>query len=360
MQLTLAGGQNALTMLAVAAAAVLLAGAFYYRAFGALGFRQWRTLLVLRVVAILLVVMLLFRPVLSYQYVSVGKPALIFLLDTSASMGIADDSSGQTRFDQARGKLVKWCESPEGRLPPAADRLCRAGRAAGESGPVAARSSRPARRPRFPRALAAAEKQFSPAEVAAVILLSDGIHNSAGNPAEVARQAGYDRRLRRRRRQPAQQPVLPRHHGDRHRLPAADAAGQPGPRHRLDRRHRAGRPRGSGVPGRGRPADRPGRIDPGRRGGLAASHLRVPARHARAATPTRSASRPCPKRRSSRTTSGRPWPRSSRRASTCCTSRGRCGPSTARWPTAFWPRTPTWSSAPWCRPGPTCSSSGRT
>ncbi len=216
MQLTLAGGQNALTMLAVAIAAVLLTGMFYYRAFGRekgtgpicrngpegashkldlspfpgrLPFRQWRTLLVLRVVAILLVVMLLFRPVLSYQYVSVGKPALIFLLDTSASMGIADDSSGQTRFDQARGKLVKWCEALKGdfRLLPVAF--------AEQAEPLESPGQLPALKPTgkatsISRALAAAEKRFSPAEVAAVILLSDGIHNSAGNPAEVARKLG--------------------------------------------------------------------------------------------------------------------------------------------------------------------------
>ena len=97
MQLTLAQGHSVATMLAVAAAAVLLAGAFYCRAFGTLPLRQWRTLLVLRAVAILLVVMLLFRPVLSYQNVSVERPALIFLLDTSASMGIADDASRRRR-----------------------------------------------------------------------------------------------------------------------------------------------------------------------------------------------------------------------------------------------------------------------
>ena len=189
MQLTLAQGYSVATMLAVAAAAVLLAGVFYYRAFGTLPLRQWRTLLVLRVVAILLVVMLLFRPVLSYQYVSVGKPALIFLLDTSASMGIADDSSGQTRFDQARGKLEKWCETLQGdfRLLPIAF--------AEQAEPLESPGQLPALKPTgkatsISRALAAAEKPFAPAEVAAVILLSDGIHNSAGNPAEVARKLG--------------------------------------------------------------------------------------------------------------------------------------------------------------------------
>ena len=39
-------------------------------------------------------------------------------------------------------------------------------------------------------AMAAAAKQFPPAEIAAVILLSDGIHNAAGNPLDAARQAG--------------------------------------------------------------------------------------------------------------------------------------------------------------------------
>ena len=67
MHLTLAQGHGLATMMAVAAVAVLLTAAFYRRAFGALGFRRWRLLLVLRAAAILLAVMLLFRPVLSYQ-----------------------------------------------------------------------------------------------------------------------------------------------------------------------------------------------------------------------------------------------------------------------------------------------------
>ena len=78
MQLTLAQGYSVTTMLAVAAVAILLAGAFYYRAFGTLPARQWRTLFALRVVAILLVVLLLFRPVFSYQNV-IGREAGAYL-----------------------------------------------------------------------------------------------------------------------------------------------------------------------------------------------------------------------------------------------------------------------------------------
>ena len=114
MHLTLAQGHGLATMLAVAAVAIVLAAAFYRRAFGALGFRRWRPLFLLRAAAILLAVMLLFQPVLSYQNESIERPALVFLLDTSASMGIADDASGATRFDQARAKLEKWREKLQG------------------------------------------------------------------------------------------------------------------------------------------------------------------------------------------------------------------------------------------------------
>ena len=40
------------------------------------------------------------------------------------------------------------------------------------------------------RAMAAASRQFAPNEVAAVVLLSDGIDNSAGNPLDAARKTG--------------------------------------------------------------------------------------------------------------------------------------------------------------------------
>lgn len=93
MQLTLAQGSSVATMLAVAAGAMLLAWVFYRRAFGQLKPEQRRVLLALRWAAILLVVILLFRPVLSHQNYFVEKPALIFLLDRSASMSIADDAS---------------------------------------------------------------------------------------------------------------------------------------------------------------------------------------------------------------------------------------------------------------------------
>jgi uncharacterized membrane protein len=189
MQLTLAQGWSVTTMLAVAVVAILLTGAFYFRAFGALDGRRWRMLFGLRVAAILLVVLLLFRPVFSYQNVLVEKPALVFLLDTSASMSIADDASGVARFSQARDKVEKWCEKlkDDFRLLP----MAFAERPEPLDGPQSLPGLTPTgKATSLVRALSSASKQFAPAEIAAVILLSDGIHNSAGNPLDITRKLG--------------------------------------------------------------------------------------------------------------------------------------------------------------------------
>ncbi len=189
MSLTLAQGYSIATMLAVAAVAILLAGAFYRRAFSSLPRQQFWTLLGLRAAAILLVVMLLFRPVLSYQDSPTERPALIFLLDTSASMSISDDASGSSRFSQARDKLTKWCEKLK------SDFRLRLISFAEEGDTLEGPGSLVALKPTgsatsLSRAMAAAARQFAANEVAAVVLLSDGIDNSAGNPLEAARKTG--------------------------------------------------------------------------------------------------------------------------------------------------------------------------
>jgi uncharacterized membrane protein len=189
MSLTLAQGHSIAMMFAVAAVAILLAGVFYRRAFGSLPHRQFVMLLGLRTAAILLVVTLLFRPVLSYQDSPTERPALIFLLDTSASMSIADDDAGTPRLNQARDKLAKWSEKlkKDFRISLIAfaeqpERL---------DGPQSLPSLTPTgRATSLSRAMIAASQQFAPNEVAAVVLLSDGIDNSAGNPLETARKTG--------------------------------------------------------------------------------------------------------------------------------------------------------------------------
>ena len=95
-------------MLAVAAVAVGLAGVFYRRVLGQVMPSRWRLLLALRVVAILLVVLLLFRPILSLERDEQRAQELVLLLDSSASMSTADDATGATRFEQARARVLDW------------------------------------------------------------------------------------------------------------------------------------------------------------------------------------------------------------------------------------------------------------
>ena len=113
-KLTLEQGYSVTTMLAVAAAAIALSAIFYYRAFGALRRGQWQALLVLRILTILIVVLLLFKPVLSYHRDLKQQPALVFVLDASSSMSIADDASGVPRFNQARQQVEAWWDKLQG------------------------------------------------------------------------------------------------------------------------------------------------------------------------------------------------------------------------------------------------------
>ncbi|MCC6124696.1 MAG: hypothetical protein IT426_07030 [Pirellulales bacterium] len=186
---TLEQGSGFGTMLLVLAAAILLAGVFYLRAFGQLKRGQWQTLLLLRSLAILLVVMLIFRPVYSHHKQLTNKPGLIFLLDRSASMSIADDTSGVTRFNQGRGQIEKWREKLQN------DFDLRVVEFAENARPLKDFSELKALAPdgastSLAGAIAAAGRQMPRRDVEAVVLLSDGINNSARNPLEAADKAG--------------------------------------------------------------------------------------------------------------------------------------------------------------------------
>ncbi|KKK94476.1 hypothetical protein LCGC14_2682480, partial [marine sediment metagenome] len=170
-------------------AAILLVTALYRRAFAALKARQWLSLLALRIAAIVLVVLLLFRPVLSYYKEQKEQPSLIFLLDRSASMSIADDATGVTRFNQARSRIETWWEP----LKQDFDlHLIEFSERAGSLDNVESLSglAPDGKATSISRALVAASKAAPRNTVEAVILLSDGVHNSARNPLEVAVKMG--------------------------------------------------------------------------------------------------------------------------------------------------------------------------
>ena len=183
--------------------------------------------------AILLVVMLLFRPVFSYQNELVEKPALIFLLDTSSSMSIADDASGVTRFNQARGKLEKWCAKlkDDFRLLP----IAFAEQAEVLRGPEELPALKPTgKATSLLRALAAAAKQLPPGrgrrrDPALRRHSQLGRHARRTSPRKMGMAVhcvGVGASLR-------SNLSYPRHASDRHRLPRPAAAEQRGPGDRL-------------------------------------------------------------------------------------------------------------------------------
>jgi uncharacterized membrane protein len=190
VNLTLEQGYSFSTMILVALIACALTGLFYYRAFGMLPRGRWQLLLGLRILAILLVIVLLFRPVFSYYKELDQKPGCVFLLDTSASMSIADDPSGVTRFNQARGQIEKWWERLENdfslHLVEFSDR------ASAIEGPKAMPGLTPdGASTSISRALSTGRSQQKQRkDIEAIILLSDGQHNSAGSPLDEAIRAG--------------------------------------------------------------------------------------------------------------------------------------------------------------------------
>ena len=153
---------------------------------------QWQTLLLLRAVAILIIVVLLFRPVLSYHKDLEEKPALVFLIDRSASMSIADDTSGLNRFTLARQQLEKWWDKLHHDFLAALDRVFRASQAAGGRhcgvGESRARRKGDLDLPGAGPGHQAPNVQRK--DIEAVILLSDGINNAAKSPVEILPNLG--------------------------------------------------------------------------------------------------------------------------------------------------------------------------
>lgn len=187
--LTLEQGQGVGTMLVVLAVSVALAWAFYRRAFRRLSAGRWRTLFGLRTAAIVLVVLLLFRPVLSLEKEESRRRSVIVLVDVSASMATADDAAGMTRFDQARMRVLDWA----GKL--AKDFDLRLFAFAERATPLErvgdlARLKPDGQATSLSRALTAAAGAAPARDVAAILLLSDGVHNAAGDPLSVAAKLG--------------------------------------------------------------------------------------------------------------------------------------------------------------------------
>lgn len=191
VELHLEQGYSIATMLTVIAVAILLAAVFYYRAFGMLRRGQWQLLLALRIVAIVVVALLLFRPMITYHKDLKQRPALVFLLDRSSSMSIADDATNVPRFRQATQQIEDWWAQLKN------DFQLHLIEFAEQARPLDDVAQLPTVAPdgkatSLTRALQAATKQVPSEKIEAIVLISDGVHNAASTvgPQELARQLG--------------------------------------------------------------------------------------------------------------------------------------------------------------------------
>jgi uncharacterized membrane protein len=186
---TLALGSSITFMLLVAAAAIALTVFFYSRSFRHLSRRQWRILVALRIAALVLLLALLFQPVISFKWGTRERRHIIFLVDSSASMSTVDDSSGINRYDQARARVLDWwgklSEDFDLDLFEFSDRALKLASPADLSqiNPTGQATS-------LSRALVTAGQNVPRRDIEAVVLLSDGINNSAGDPGQAARKLG--------------------------------------------------------------------------------------------------------------------------------------------------------------------------
>jgi uncharacterized membrane protein len=187
--LTLEQGSSLTTMLAVGLAALLLAGWFYRRTFRELGRRRWRLLFALRALAIALIVLLLFRPVFSFEREVQQRRALIFLVDTSASMSTRDDASGETRFERARGRVLDWASQLQKDFDVHLVAFSESATALDQPGDLVHWKA-DGKATSLTRALTLGASKVRRQDVEAVFLLSDGIHNAVGDPVETAQQGG--------------------------------------------------------------------------------------------------------------------------------------------------------------------------
>lgn len=190
MRITLEGGASLGLMLLVAVAAIALASFFYYRAFGMLKQRQWFLLLGLRVAAILLLILLLFRPVFSFQLNRQERPAVVFLLDTSASMSVADGAGGATRLDQAKAQIERWNDRLKDDFAIYFVEFSERAAPIESIAQLMNTCSPTGKSTSITTGLTAASQRVPKKEMQAVILLSDGIHNSAKDPKAAAAKLG--------------------------------------------------------------------------------------------------------------------------------------------------------------------------
>lgn len=189
VHLSFARGHTALFVLVVAATALLLAALFYRRSAGALPKGKWLTLYGLRAASITIVLLLLFRPVLSLERDLRQRRNVVLIVDTSASMATTDAPDGTSRLERARLKINDWTAALNRDLDLRLIAFAETARPLDSPGDLAPLKP-DGEATSITRALNTAATASRREDTAAVVLFSDGRHNTAGDPVATAKRLG--------------------------------------------------------------------------------------------------------------------------------------------------------------------------
>ncbi len=168
-----------------AAGAAALSGYTYYRLRGLLASHHWSLLVTLRLTALMALLLLLVRPVATVYTAPDSAPQLLLLLDRSASMQVSDVAGNEDRWHAVLARLPGWLAAVRSSF---ATRLV-----------VFDAQTRPVRDLAELRSvepdgqatsLAAAIRAVAEGRPQLAVLVSDGIHNTAGDPRRLAAELG--------------------------------------------------------------------------------------------------------------------------------------------------------------------------
>jgi uncharacterized membrane protein len=178
-------------MALVAALITVTVTIFYWAVYSYLGRRRMAILLLLRFGAILALTLVLFKPAISLQPGGSFRLTLPILIDRSASMGTVDQADMPNRYQQSAGALASHRDDIEKRFRPAIYHFAATPQAVESIDDLAELSPTGAGTDAtdIAAAIRRAAGGYSADELAGIILISDGLHNTPDDVAAAARES---------------------------------------------------------------------------------------------------------------------------------------------------------------------------
>ncbi|MCD6365572.1 MAG: hypothetical protein J7M14_06820 [Planctomycetes bacterium] len=183
---------GAVWMAVLAFQAAVAVAVFYASVYAQVGMARMAVLMALRCLAVFALLVILFKPALSFFSGGSAKPFLAILVDRSASMAVADGGGRTSRYLDAVTKLLAQRSRIERNFRPLWYEFAERVHTRGSPDELAELSPRGAGADGtdIAAAIALAAQARRRGRFAGVLLLSDGIHNAAGAPAAVAAENG--------------------------------------------------------------------------------------------------------------------------------------------------------------------------